>query len=135
MRRAIENWFGEHGTPLPRPTRRYEDGAEETPLIADDADVSAIAAHAARLAIDALIAREPSLFPNSVYAIGLGVGSVFNQPFETFPIEVGSPPEAEPQEQLSPDENAAEIGKILELLKALTDETAADPKTDQTHQA
>jgi sulfur-carrier protein adenylyltransferase/sulfurtransferase len=135
MRRAIENWFGERGPPPIRSTRSYETGLDGVPLIADDADVSAIAAHTARLAIDTLIGRDPSLFPNSVYAIGLGVGSVFTQPFDTSPIEVGPPPEAEPKEQLSPDATAAEFAKILELFKARTNEAAATPEDNQTHQA
>ena len=40
-------------------------------MIADDADVSVIAAHAARMGIDLLIPREPSAYPDSVYMIGL----------------------------------------------------------------
>ena len=135
MRRAIENWFGERGPPPVRSTRSYETGQDGTPLIADDADVSAIAAHAARLAIDTLLGRDPSLFPNSVYAIGLGIGSVFTQPFETFPIDVGPPPPAEPMKQLSPDAVAAEIAKIVELFEARTNETAAAPAGNQTSQA
>ena len=70
MRRAIENWFADKNAPPLRFRRGYETGSEGAPFIADDADVSAIAAHAARLAIDLLIGRDPSLFPHSVYAIG-----------------------------------------------------------------
>lgn len=135
MRHAIENWFGERAAPPVRSTRSYETGQDGVPLIADDADVSAIAAHAARLAIDTLLGRDPSLFPNSVYAIGLGVGSVFTQPFETFPIEVGQPPPAEPKAQLSSDAIAAEIAKIVELIEARTNEAVTAPTDDQTSQA
>ena len=135
MRHAIENWFGERAAPPVRSTRFYETGQDGVPLIADDADVSAIAAHAARLAIDTLLGRDPSLFPNSVYAIGLGVGSVFTQPFETFPIEVGQPPPAEPKAQLSSDAIAAEIAKIVELIEARTNEAVTAPTDDQTSQA
>jgi sulfur-carrier protein adenylyltransferase/sulfurtransferase len=135
MRRAIENWFGERGPQPVRSTRSYETGQDGVPLIANDADVSAIAAHAARLAIDTLLGRDPSLFPNSVYAIGLGVGSVFTQPFETFPIDVGPPPPAESMKQLSPDAVAAEIAKIVELIEARTNETVAAPPDNQTSQA
>jgi len=122
-RRAIENWFGERGLPPVRSSRSYATGGDGPPLIADDADVSVIAAHAARLAIDTLIGREPSLFPHSVYAIGLGIGSVFSQPFETWPIELGPPPESQPLVQLSPDEVAGEIAAIVDLYKALAHET------------
>jgi hypothetical protein len=108
-------------------TRSYETGQDGVPLIADDADVSAIAAHAARFAIDTLIGRDPSLFPNSVYAIGLGAGSVFTQPFETYPIEVGLPLMTEPKQELSHEEMATEIANVLKLFKAKSDEAAAAP--------
>jgi molybdopterin/thiamine biosynthesis adenylyltransferase len=132
MRRAIENWFSEHGPPPIRSTRSYETVQKSVPLIADDADVSAIAAHAARLAIDTLIGRDPSLFPNSVYAIGLGIGSVFTQPFETFPIEVGPAPVAASQEQLPAEAAAVEVAKIIELIKAHRNETAVAAENNQT---
>lgn len=132
MRRAIENWFAERGPPPVKATRSYETGRDGVPLIADDADVSAIAAHAARFAIDTLIGRIPSLFPNSVYAIGLGAGSVFTQPFETYPIEVGPPLVIAPKQELSSEEMAAEIANVLRLFKAKSDETAAAKQDSQT---
>ncbi len=131
MRRAIENWFAERGPPPVKGTRSYETGQDGVPLIADDADVSTIAAHAARFAIDTLIGRDPSLFPNSVYAIGLGAGSVFSQPFETYPIEVGPPLPTEPKEELSPEDMAAEIANVFKLFKAKSDEAAAAPQDNQ----
>ena len=132
MRRAIENWFAENGPPPIRSRRRYETDLEGDPLIADDADVTAIAAHAARLTIDTLITRDPSLFPHSVYAIGLGVGSVFTQPFETFPIDVGPAPAAEPEVVLSEEETAAEFAKIVNLFEARANEAAATPENNPT---
>jgi len=132
MRRAIENWFAERGSLPVKATRSYETGQNGVPLIADDADVSAIAAHGARFAIDTLIGRNPSLFPNSVYAIGLGAGSVFTQPFETYPIEVGPPLPTEPKQELPPEEMAAEIANVLKLFKVKSDEAAAAPQDSQT---
>lgn len=125
MRRAIENWFAERDATPIRARRGYEANSDRAPLIADDADVSAIAAHAARFAIDVLIGRNPSLFPTSVYAIGLGVGSVFDQPFQTFPIEVGPPPAAPAAPELSAHENTADIDRLLALFKARADEASA----------
>jgi hypothetical protein len=55
------------------------------PLVADDADVTAMAAHVSRLALDAL-ARDESLFPQAAYAVGLKPGWIFGAPFETWPI-------------------------------------------------
>ena len=134
MRRAIENWFGEHEPPTVRSQRPYETAAAGVPLIAD-ADVSVIAAHAARLAIDTLIPREPSLFPNSAYAIGLGVGSVFTQPFETYPIEVGAMQPDSPADVLSKDEAAAEVAKIVQLVQARANEVASTPDNNQPTQS
>lgn len=128
MRRAIENWFADKNAPPLRSRRGYETGSEGAPFIADDADVSAIAAHAARLAIDLLIGRDPSLFPHSVYAIGLGVGSVFDQPFQTFPIEVGVPAPSEPAPELTPDEVTDEFARLMKLIKARANEASAAVK-------
>ncbi len=71
MRAQIEEWSREQGLPPERANVGYETRDDEVPMIADDADVTAIAAHAARLAIDTLIPRVPSMFPVSVYMIGL----------------------------------------------------------------
>src|SRR5207249_2421518 len=54
MRRAIENWCSDQGKPMVRGVTDYGGGAG-APAIADDADVTTIAAHAARLAIDTLL--------------------------------------------------------------------------------
>jgi hypothetical protein len=114
-RRAIENWFNEKGSMPQRAHRRYETGEEGPPMIADDADVSVIAAHAARYAIDILIDRQPSIFPHSAYAIGLTNGSVFSQPFETHPIDIENtlPPDTTPD--LSPEELKNELGTIVKM--------------------
>jgi molybdopterin/thiamine biosynthesis adenylyltransferase len=55
-------------------------------LAASDADVSIISAHAARLAVDTLLERNPSQFPYSMYLIGLEQAWVFEAPFSTIPI-------------------------------------------------
>jgi hypothetical protein len=87
------------------------------PLIADDADVTVIATHAARLAIDTLIAREPSAYPHAAYVIGLARGLCFDQAFETFPIDVGGPPPAAPEPELDPQVAAEELERVRELVK------------------
>lgn len=131
MRRAIENWFGEQNAPPVRAMRSYETGGDGPPLIADDADVSVIAAHVARLAID-LLARDSSIFPNSVYAVGLGAGSVFTQPFDTRPINVGPPPTHTVPETLGEEDRKAEIRKIVELFIALSNEAPVASTDNQT---
>jgi len=102
MRRAIENWCAERGKPIERAANDYG-GGPGAPAIADDADVAVIAAHATRVAIDMLIPRDPSTFPNSVYMVGLAKHWIFDQPFETHPIDVGAPGALEPEGVLNPD--------------------------------
>jgi molybdopterin/thiamine biosynthesis adenylyltransferase len=126
-RSIIENWCAERGKPMVRPAHRYE-GEPDQPSIADDADVTLIAAHAARLAIDSLIPRVPSSFPNSVYLIGLSKEWLFSQPFDTYPIDVGPPeapaPEGEPDQAVIDEE----VARIVNLLKEYKDATSpAEP--------
>ena len=85
-RRQILDWCADRGEPPPVSTSAYgvaqEDGA---PLVADDADVTVIAAHMTRLVLDILL-RSDSVFPQSAYAVGLKAGWVFQAPFDTWPI-------------------------------------------------
>lgn len=130
MKRAIENWCaGQGGTPPVR-TADYETRGSGPPMIADDADVTVIAAHAARLAIDTLIPRAPSMFPHSVYMIGLAQGWIFDQPFDTRPIDVGAPSPATAATAVDPQVADKEMALVLELLKKRSNATAsatADP--------
>jgi hypothetical protein len=125
MRRAIENWCADRGKPMQRAPNRYG-GEAHSPAIADDADVTVIAGHAARLAIDLLIPRSPSIFPHSVYLIGLAEGWIFDQPFETHPIEIGPPPAAEIEEPLDTEESKAELNRIVQLFTHYKDASASD---------
>ena len=76
------------GKSASRDPRKAMAANPDAPAIADDADVTVIAGNAARMAIDLLIPRDPSMFPHSVYLIGLAEGWIFDQPFETRPIDV-----------------------------------------------
>ena len=114
--------------PVPRPAGRYEGQGEEGPLVADDADITVIAGNAARLAIDTLISREVSLFPKSVYVIGLKAGSVFSQPFETFPLDVENTLSQDEGAKLDPAEAAKEAMRVLDLLVKTKD---AAPTADE----
>ncbi|WP_051651222.1 ThiF family adenylyltransferase [Brevundimonas bacteroides] len=90
-RNRIQAWCDALGVPPPVAARPYETGGEADPLIADDADVGVIAAHAARLVLDHLIGASPSAFPSSAYMIGLGAEWIFDQPFDTRAIDLGGP--------------------------------------------
>jgi sulfur-carrier protein adenylyltransferase/sulfurtransferase len=124
MRRIVESWCQEQGKPLPTPTIDYG-GTDDTPLIADDADVTVIASHAARMAIDTLIPREPSMYPQPVYLIGLAKGWIFDSVFETYPIDVGPPIVSPAKGEVDPEEAKAELLKITELLTEHKDEDPA----------
>jgi hypothetical protein len=130
MRLAIETWCVEHGLPIQRATENYG-GGQSTPAIADDADVAVIAAHAARMAIDLMIPRDPSLFPFSVYLIGLGKGWIFEQPFETYPIDIGKSIE-NPIEIIDRDVAAEELARILGLFREYKDAASSDSKGSET---
>lgn len=129
MRSIIENWCAEHGQPMPRPANRYGGGPKQ-PSIADDADVTVIAAHAARMAIDLLIPRNPSSFPNSVYLIGLAKEWLFAQPFDTYPIDVGPPEAPAPEEDTNPELAAEEAARILRLFEEYKNATSFTEPTD-----
>ena len=116
MRAQIEQWSLEQGLPPERAGGGYESENADAPMIADDADVTAIAAHAARLAIDTLIPRVPSMFPVSVYMIGLAERWVFQQPFDTRPIDVGLAA-ALPASAADPELARLETERITDLLK------------------
>ena len=60
---------------------------EDRPLVADDADVAVIAAHATRMAVDTLVRPDASAFPNPAYVIGLSAEWLFAAPFDTRPID------------------------------------------------
>ena len=124
MRRIVESWCQEQGKPLPTPAIDYG-GTNDTPLIADDADVTVIASHAARMAIDTLIPREPSTYHQSVYLIGLAKGWIFDSVFETYPIDVGAPIVAPAQGEVDPEEAKAELLRIAELLAEHKDEDSS----------
>nr|WP_246428328.1 ThiF family adenylyltransferase [Sphingobium scionense] len=111
-RRQILRWCDDNGIPWTGGDgEQYslQIDAEKPPLIADDADVSVIAAHAGRMAID-LLKGGATTFPNSAYAIGMAREWIFAAPFDTYPIDLV------PEGQWGPDadENARdELGGLL----------------------
>jgi molybdopterin/thiamine biosynthesis adenylyltransferase len=129
MRRMIENWCSDRGKPIERSTTDYG-GGPEVAMVADDADVTVIASHAARMAIDLLVPRNPSFFPNSVYLIGLAEGWIFEKPFETYPIEVGTPVVAE-SPALDPQEAAKELARIAQLFTEHQDAASSSAPYNQ----
>ena len=119
-RARIDAWCADKDVIAPRPAARYEVDADDGPMIADDADVAVIAAHAARFAIDILTEPKASAFPVSAYFIGLKSGWIFEQPFHSFPVDVG-PPEPRDAPAFDPEALAA----IAALLEESRDRPAA----------
>jgi len=87
-RLQIAAWCEQHGSPPGiTVTTGYGGETAGTPLMADDGDVTVIAAHLSRLATDTLLHVDDSAFPQSAYLIGLRAGWIFTAPFHTFPIQ------------------------------------------------
>lgn len=92
---------------------------------ASDADVSIIAANAARLAVDTVLNRDPSAYPFSLYLIGLERSWVFTQAMHTIPI----PTDNLVQEEAVPDPAPIENEKVQRLINDLIENANADPAT------
>lgn len=105
-RSQIRSWCDSHNKPwIATAGATYEVERDNAPpLIANDADVSVIAAHASRFALDVLT-REKSAFPCSAYAIGLAAEWIFQAPFDTWPIDLQQDGEwGGAQKRASPEE-------------------------------
>ncbi|MBU2888242.1 ThiF family adenylyltransferase [Celeribacter halophilus] len=123
-RSQIEIWCNDQGMEWARTagTDPYGNrGSDGTPLIAEDAEVAIMAAHAARYATDILTRPDASIFPMSAYVIGFSSEWLFNEPFDTRPIDlqpIGT--WGETADLLEPD-------ALLQLLKDhLPDKETAD---------
>ncbi len=116
-RNQINAWCNAHGVPAPLAglAAPYKAAAGSGgPLVADDAEVSIIAGHLARLATDVLTQQDDSAFPAPAYAIGLRQAWIFSQPFETWPIELaGSAPWKAEQDPASVAESLALLRELL----------------------
>lgn len=91
VRNSIYQWFQTPGFPEPPADAGIDYAAgpdDQAPMIADDADVSIISSHLTHFAADALRGPADSDYPHSVYVIGLRKEWLFEQPFDTRPIDV-----------------------------------------------
>jgi molybdopterin/thiamine biosynthesis adenylyltransferase len=89
-RQRIDTYYAEQGVPWPDngTDEPYSTSGDGPPLIADDADVSVIAAHLARMVIDLAARPGATIFPYSAYVIGLRDAWLFEAPFDTRPIDL-----------------------------------------------
>lgn len=114
-RGQIDRWCEDQGVEWDKPEdpERYAgQSADGTPMLADDADVGVIAAHASRFVIDLLARPDGSIFPVSAYVIGLSSEWLFDQPFDTRPIDLM--PVGEWGETIEP----LDADALVEILKA-----------------
>lgn len=85
-RQQILGWCEEQNVPPPIGTSTdYALARDEQPaMVADDADVTTIAGHTARMILDTL--KQGSQFPYPAYFIGLAESWTFTQPFDVRPV-------------------------------------------------
>jgi hypothetical protein len=115
-RRQFIGWCREKGIPWEGEGVDYDARRVGTqPLVADDADVTVIAGHAARIALDVLVRPDDSAFTHPAYVIGLSKEWIFEEPFQTHPVDFV----AEGEWQIAaPETQAAEaIDYVLSLLE------------------
>ena len=80
-------WCRQQGVPWLAEDHDYESRSTEGPVVADDSDVSIIAAHATRMTIDHLIRSDASAFPHPAYLIGLSEAWIFTEPLDIRPLD------------------------------------------------
>lgn len=95
-------------------------------IIASDAQVSVVAGYVVQFALDILLEREPSLFPYSLYLIGMERRWVFDAPMHNIGIAT-PPPSATAEEGADAVGNAVALDFITGLLGAPSGEAAAAP--------
>ncbi len=113
IRTIIRNWCSEYGVPVYPAKGRYE-GGEDTPFVADDSEVTILSSNLARFVLDFLLRPAESQYRHSVYMIGIGKGWIFEEPFQTIPLEVGGqvPSQDAP---VSIEEQRAELLEVLRV--------------------
>ncbi|WP_080942063.1 HesA/MoeB/ThiF family protein [Methanosarcina mazei] len=119
----IENPFSEHKT---IGDYAAEDASGQI-FTASDADVSVISAHLTRFAIDTILDSEVSMYPYSLYLIGISNAWVFDQPFCTIPIATAG---LEIEENI-PKLNEKELSDVVNFLTDLIENSNHVHDTDK----
>jgi len=128
MRAILRSWFRDQGVPWSGGAAIDYGGEDSTgaPLVADDGDVSVVAAYATRMAVDLLLGGVG--FPHSMYVVSLKEGWIFEQPFEAYPVHGTQPPVAEPVSAASEQDWAEAAQFISHLIRAKADEAPSAPQ-------
>lgn len=109
------SWCRQQGVTWLAGDHDYESRSKEGPVVADDADVAIIAAHAARMTTDYLLHSDASAFPHPAYLIGLSKAWLFTEPLDIRPLDFV----AEGQWQIA---DAASTNEAVDYMLALIDQ-------------
>ena len=102
----------------------YGLGTGDAVLVAGDAEVSALAASMTQFALDAVCAGATSEYPVAAYLLGYKKYWVFNQPFDTIPIDCSGALVHEPMPEPLTAEEIAAVAAIAAAIAGSSD--AAD---------
>jgi molybdopterin/thiamine biosynthesis adenylyltransferase len=128
VRSAILNYYETLPSAPFRDADGY-DGNDQQPFIAYDGDIGQIASALTRLALDSALQREPSDFPCAAYLIGMRKEWIFEQAFDTRPIEIiGEGWDAE-SGQGGSETDRAEALKVLLAMATQAANAEPDPST------
>jgi molybdopterin/thiamine biosynthesis adenylyltransferase/ubiquitin-protein ligase len=125
-RRQYMAWCRERAVPWTSEDHNYGTSVGEAePWVADDADVTVIAAHAGRMGLDTLVRLNGSKFPYPAYAIGLTSGWIFEGPHDTHPVNFAATEEW--RSAFTPDRTEDAIAFMSSLLNIPSDEDSSGP--------
>ncbi len=88
---AADEMAEQKGVEALEATINYGAEVEDEIVTACDADVSVMAAHATQIALDTLLARDPSRFRHPAYLVGFSAEWVFEEAFHTIPVDCSAP--------------------------------------------
>ena len=98
----------------------YDAHGDAGPIIADDADVTLIAAHVTRMVTDYLIQPDHSEFPHPAYFIGLKRAWIFAEPLDVRPLDFVA--EGPWQQAADPAATTEAVNYMLSLIEPRDDE-------------
>ena len=116
------NRFYASQPPAPYRLAAGYDGEEHDPVTAFDCEVGQIASMMTQLTLDTALQRIPSRFPYSAYVMGFRREWIFNQPFETHPVEVSGPDWGASAGETVSEEERRDV--LLDLIKMLPGQDA-----------
>ncbi|MDD1730245.1 MAG: ThiF family adenylyltransferase, partial [Methanospirillum sp.] len=131
VRNAYLYYCEEHGIPEYLTKNNDYSTRGDHPMVASDADVSVIAHHMVRFALDSLLNRDKSAFPEDLYLIGLKSGWVFDFPFQNIAIHVEGQQTAsimKEGEGINPQDKTTEWANFMRGLFNGEDNAGSDPK-------